>query len=246
MKENRNHVLVELYRSTITDREDDRFGNLVATGAATVDDLISDARLRGTDLSPHTLRAAYELLRAAALERILRGHRVEFGLSRYSLEPAGVFTGDDARWDPRRHRLTVTVRPSLELRNALKSVEVKVIGMAQSTNVINAVFDVVTAQSNTRLTPGGMAHLTGRKIRISGQDPASGLFLRRLPDGQPVRIPPEAIGANGPARITFVVPADLLPGEYELSIVTQYTGGGRNRKTPHTARLSATLAVGQE
>jgi hypothetical protein len=52
-----------------------------------------------------------------------------------------------------------------------------------------------------------------------------------------------SIGVNDPSRISFVVPADLPPGEYLLIIVTQFSGGGKNLKEPRTLTLEYHLTV---
>ncbi|MDR1331584.1 MAG: DUF4469 domain-containing protein [Tannerella sp.] len=242
MPESKNKVYVELYDAPLTKREDDRIGRVLNNGSATVDDLIADAIERGTDLNPVTLRAAYNLLKSAALNRALRAQRVEFGLGITYIESTGSFIGDAAKWDPAKNRLVAKLLPSKELREALKSVEVVVLGMAKIPNMINSVEDVVTGQVNICLTPGGMAHIHGSKIKIAGTSSETGLKLSNPATGD-IRIPDTAIGINDPARVSFVVPADLPAIEYTLSIVTQYTGGGRELVQPRTVTLDYPLQV---
>lgn len=131
MAENKNKVYVELYDAPLTQRKDDRTGRVLSTGSAAIDDLIGDAVSRGTDISPEILRASYNLLETCALDRIRRSQRVAFGLGIFYTEPAGVFIGDGAKWDTSKNQLVAHVLPSKELREALKSLEVEVLGMAQ-------------------------------------------------------------------------------------------------------------------
>ena len=243
MAETNEKVYVELYDTPITPKKDDRTGRVLSTGTASVDDLINDSVARGTDISPVTLRASYDLLKSAALKRVLRGQRVEFGMGVFHMEVSGLFIGDAAKWDASKNRLIARTLPSKELREALKHVSVEVLGMAQTPNMISSVLDVVTGQENTCLTRGGMAHITGTHIRIAGSDPSVGLKLRLLPDGTAFTVPATAIGINDPSRVSFVVPLDLPAGEYELSIVTQYTGGGTELKAPRTVTPAYPLTV---
>jgi hypothetical protein len=243
MAETNERVYVELYDAPITPKKDDRTGRVLSTGTASVDDLINDSVERGTDISPVTMRAVYELLKGAALKRVLRGQRVEFGLGVFHTEVSGTFTGDAAKWDPSKNHLIARTLPSKELRDALKHVGVEVLGMARTPNMIASVVDVVTGQENTCLTRNGMAHINGTHIRIAGSDPSTGLKVRLLPDGAVLDVPATAIGINDPSRVSFVVPGDLPAGEYELSIVTQYTGSKAELKAPRTVTLAYPLTV---
>jgi hypothetical protein len=242
MAENKDKVYVELYNTSLTERKDDRIGRILNGGSADINDLIADALDRGTDINPATLLASYNLLKTAALHRTLRAQRVEFGLGITYIESTGVFIGDAAKWDPARNRLIAKLLPSKELREALKTVEVTVLGMARVPNMISSVEDVVTGQINTSLTRGGMVHIHGSKIKISGSSAETGLKLAPVSGGDPWTIPTTAIGINDPSRVSFVVPLDLPDGEYLLSIVTQYTGS-TGLKQPRTLTLEYPLLV---
>jgi hypothetical protein len=243
MAENKTRVYVELYDNPLTEKKDDRTGRVLNTGSASVNDLINDAISRGTDISPVTLQASYSLLKTMALERVRHAQRVEFGLGIFYIEPTGSFIGDAAKWDPAKNRLIARSLPATELRESLKTIEVDVLGMAKVPNIINAVTDVFTGQENVSLTPGGMAHVTGNKIKIAGSDPTIGLKLRLLADDTVWEIPTTSIGINNPTRVTFVIPTDLSVGDYSLSIVTQYSGGGTTLKKPRTLTLEYSLTV---
>jgi hypothetical protein len=156
---------------------------------------------------------------------------------------SGTFTGDAAKWDASKNHLIARTLPSKELRDALKHVHVEVLGMAKTPNMIASVLDVVTGEENTCLTRNGMAHIHGTHIKIAGSDPSTGLKLRLLPDGAALDVPTTAIGINDPSRVSFVSPGDLPAGEYELSIITQYSGGGTELKAPRTVTLAYALAV---
>jgi hypothetical protein len=243
MAESKNKVYIELYDAPLTQRKDDRVGRVLSNGTVTVEDLIKDAIERGTDISPEILRAAHNLLKSCALNRIGRSQRVEFGLGIHYTEPVGVFIGDGAKWNPDVNQIVAHILPSKELRATLKSLDVEVLGMAQIPNIINYVTDVFTGQNNICLTRGGMAHIMGNKIKIAGTSPDTGLKLRQLSNDQVWVIPETSIGINDPSRVTFVIPNDLPADDYQLSIVTQYSGGGVELKNPRTLTLDYNLTV---
>jgi hypothetical protein len=52
---------------------------------------------RRTDLNPVTLKASFEILKDIALEEVLNGVSVTFGLAHFSLGVNGIFIGDHAK-----------------------------------------------------------------------------------------------------------------------------------------------------
>jgi len=245
MAENTNKpkVYVELFDLAITPKQDDRFGHVLSGGSASVDDLVEDARVDGSEIDPVMLKAGYNVLKSYAMKRAMRGQRVEFGLGIFYLEPTGIFIGDAAKWDSSKNRLIVKALPSVEIREGVKSITVEVLGMAQVVNIISSVTDVFTGQQNVCLTRGGMAHINGSKIKVAGTNPDVGLKLVQKTDGTVWIIPETSIGINDPSRISFVIPADLPIDEYTLTIVTQYSGGGKELKNPRTLTLDYGLTV---
>jgi hypothetical protein len=235
-------VIVELYDLLFTSRKDDRFGRVVSTGSLKIDDLIAIAVTRRTDLSPVTLKAAYELLKSIALEEVCGGKNVEFGLSHYSLGTDGVFIGDHAVWNSAVNKLILRPVATLEARNALKEIEVEVRGMASSGIYVNTLTDVASGEVNARLTPGGGVNLTGVRIRITGDAPGVGLYLTEINTDAVVQIPSASILANDPSKVTFIVPADLPTGDYRLSITTQYSTNATQLKEPRTCVFDYVLA----
>jgi hypothetical protein len=129
------------------------------------------------------------------------------------------------------------------LRDAVKSIYVNVLGMAQSGLVINAVVDVASGEENTRLAPGGGVNLAGSKIRIAGDNPACGILLTEQNSGAETPIPPTAILANDPSKVTFIVPTDLPAGDYKLSLTTQFSATAQLLKEPRTYIFDYVLTV---
>ncbi len=235
-------VIVELYDLTITDRKDDRFGRVVITKSLIEDDLVQKAVSRGTDLNAVTLKASLNILKEIAVEEVINGASVRFGLGYFNLAANGVFVGDNARWDPSQHSLSIHVSPTAEFRNAVKTIAVDVRGMAASGTAINLVTDVVSGEENTRLTPGGGVNMTGSRIKIDGDGAGVGLSLTNQETNEVVAIPKTSILVNDPSKITFIVPADLTAGDYKLSVCTQFTGAGL-LKAPRTYTFDYVLNV---
>ena len=229
-----NQLIVELFDLAITEQKDDRFGRKITIANENLDSLTKIAVARRTDLNPETIRSSFILLKDIAIERLLAGASVNFGLGHFNLSVNGVFIGDNAQWDSTKHSLSVSVSPTAEVREAVRAVKVNVRGMATAGTVINTVADVASGEENTRLTPGGAVNLTGSKIKVAGDNPACGIMLTNEDNGTQTTIPANAIAVNNPSKITFVVPALLPTGNYKLSIVTQFSNTSTLLKEPRT------------
>jgi len=239
----RNSVIVELYDLPLTERKDDRFGRVVTSKSLNDDDLINIAVSRRTDLNPTSLKSSIDILQAIAIEQIANGASVSFGLGYFNLGVNGTFIGDNASWDSSTNSLSVRIAPTAELRNAVNATVVNVRGMAASGLIINTVTDVMSGEVNTRLTMGGGANLTGSKIKIVGDNPSIGLFLTNQTTSDVFTIPPTSLLVNDPSKISFIVPINVVPGDYKLSITTQFSASAQLLKEPRTFIFDYVLNV---
>lgn len=235
-------VLVELCENKLTGRPDDFYGRVVNRASVTEEKLIERVVNRGADISAITLRASYDLLKKEALNALVSGDIIDFGLGHISLRVEGVFIGGNAGWDPEKQKLTARITPSKKLRETLKQTPVQIFGKAPDAHGINSITDITTGQINRLLTRGGIARLAGRMIKIAGDRPGVGLWLTNLATGEKNLVPPSAIGINLPSKLYFTTPDALLSGDYNLSIVTQFTPG-RLLTVPCTIPTSYVLAV---
>ena len=236
-------VIVELSDNPLTERKDDYYGRVVNTASVDPDTLIARAISSGFNGNAQSMKAAIEAVEQEAIQAIVRGEIVNYGLGHVALDVEGAFFGDSPAWNPSVNRLAARITPSKKLRETLKSVPVRLRGMAPDSCVINTVTDVATGKVNDRLTPGGMANLRGTRIKIAGEAEGVGLWLTNQDTQEGIAVPSTAIGVNDPSRVSFVVPAGLPAGNYLLSIVTQFTGNSTPLKHPRTVALSYVLTV---
>jgi hypothetical protein len=236
-------VFIETHDNPLTDRVDDRYGRVVNSASVTEDKLIERVIESGTDLKAVTIKAAYDLLKKEALKAVKQGSIVSFGLGYISLDVEGTFFGDVNQWNPDEHRLLPHLTASKDLREALRTTPVRVLGKAPDGNVIASVQDVVTDKVNETLTINGIAIIKGTKIKIAGTKPGVGLKLINQDTGAVYEVATTSIGVNDPKRVLFTVPMDVMPGGYIVSIVSQYTGSGRLLSNPRTTTFNQVLTV---
>lgn len=239
----KNQVMVELYDLSLTERKDDRFGRVVTSKSLNEDDLIKIVAARRTDISPTTIKASLDLLKQAAIDEICNGASVHFGLAHLGLKVNGVFMGDNAGWDNAKHSLAVNITPNARLREAVQATTVNVRGMAVTGNIINQVTDVSSGEVNGTLTPGGGVNVLGTRIRVEGDKPGVGLKLINTETQAETAIPTTSILVNDPSKLTFIVPATLEKGDYQLSITTQFSSSGTQLKEPRTYTFEYVLTV---
>jgi hypothetical protein len=232
--EEKSSVMVELFDLFITDRPDDRSGRVITTKSLKEDDLIKLAVARRTDLNPSTLRASLDILKEIAIEQIVNGASVQFGLGYFSLGVSGVFAGDHAKWEPAKNSLHVKTTASAELREAIKATHVHVRGMSQSGLVVNNVHDVASNEDNSRLSAGGGVNVSGSKIKIVGDSADVGIYLTNQLSSAVTQIKANTILVNEPSKLSFIVPANLAKGDYKLSITTQFSTSTKMLVDPRT------------
>jgi hypothetical protein len=227
-------VFVELYELLLTARKDDRSGRVVSTGSLKIDDLIAIAVTRRSDINAVTMKAVYGILREIALEEVCNAKHVEFGLAYNSLGVEGVFIGDHPTWDREKDHLVFVSTAAADVRQALKNIEVEILGMASSGIFINSLTDIVSGEINTRLTPGGGVKLVGSKMKLVGASADVGIHLKEINTEAVVNIPATSILDNEPSKMLFIVPANLPAGDYKLSITTQFANHTIQLKEPRT------------
>ena len=243
MADEKNSVIVELHDLAITERKDDRVGRVVKTSSLNVGDLAKIAVARRTDLNITTLESSFELLVSVAVDQVAIGAAVDFGLAHVSLGVEGVFIGDNDSWDSTKHSLKVVTSPTSRMRTKVAKVSANVRGMASSGLFVNSVTDVTTGEVNMTLTPGGAVNVTGSKMKVVGDDPTCGIMFTNETTAEVINIPASSIAINNPSKITFVVPATLAPGDYKMSITTQFSTSASLLKEPRTYVFDYVLSV---
>ncbi|MCG8377745.1 MAG: DUF4469 domain-containing protein, partial [Chlorobiales bacterium] len=131
-----------------------------------------------------------------------------------------------------------TIGPELE--KALKFTKVDVLGLADSGPVIGTVKDCFSNTYNRIITPKNALIITGKKIKIIGDDSQVGVYLTNTDGGMVTKV--SQIVVNSPRQLTIMLPA-MDKGHYQLSVVTQFTGCSKLLKVPHSVSYRHHLQV---
>jgi hypothetical protein len=143
-----------------------------------------------------------------------------------------VFTGAEDPFDHKRHRVKIPLIEGIRLRAVEEQVKTKKILPLQTGPRIISVTDMKTGSVNRLLTPGRNLRINGGKLKIIGDDPAAGVYFTGT--GGEVKVDETDIRENKPSEVMVIIPA-LAPGDYDVKLVTQFTGSAKPLKSLHTA-----------
>ena len=211
-------------------------------GSAGIDRIIAEMVADGMEIKPETVRNIITRFNRKSIDMTLRGFNVSTGLVHLRATVRGV--AYDKKWDPKRNSVYISITKGQELRQAAANTVVDIMGVHPDPMALFGITDLSTGATDGTVTRGFNAEIRGSYIKIAGDDPTCGLYLRNVETGQETRIEQRFIAVNDPSRILFIVPPDLPEGTYELRVVTQYTVGAKPVKKPRSATLSWMLEIG--
>ena len=179
-------------------------------------------------------------------EAVCDGYSVLTGVGQYSPRVTGSWIGKSANFDPSVNKLTLDMVLSKEMRDALATVGVEVLGVKEGGGAsIGLVTDTLTEATDGTITPGEDILIEGTKIKIAGDPDLCGVYFipRDAPEETIYKVE-RRLTQNNPSSIIARVPATLQPGAYTLRIVTQYTNSGSTLlKEPRTIEYELLLVV---
>ena len=221
-------INVQIADNTVTkDDPNDKIFVIVSLGTADKERIIAEMMDMNPGVEPEMMRLVLDLEKRAVKRLLLNGMRVNNGLFEAVPQCRGLVRG--TAWDPEANEIYVNFTQGKELREAIADVVVNVIG--EKGAAMNA-------------TAGANLTLTGKNIKVVGDDPSVGITLTDS-EGTETRIKAGAIGLNQPSKLIFLVPASLAAGDYTLTITTQFNGGYQ-LKTPRSVSQTIKVAESEE
>lgn len=215
---------------TVDDKED-KILMLDSAGSLTMEDIIEEMKREDTGLRTETLEHALKLFNRVTADLLLRGFSVNTGLFHAVPQFRGAIV--NGAWDPERNSIYVSFTQDKDLREAIAETSVDILGDKASGMYISGVKDAATQATDGTMTPGRNFTISGRLLKVAGEDPKVGITIRNEEAGETL-LPADMLTVNNPSQLVILVPADLAPGEYTLTVTTQYTGSGTPLKTPRS------------
>lgn len=180
-----------------------------------------------SEFRKETIESILKLRDEEVKEAIQEGLTFSDGLVRISPRVSGVWDSAKASFDSTKHKRTVDLGATKELRDALETVSVKVLGVKALGASILLVTDTATGKTDGTVTIGDDISIEGDKIKIQDtEDTAQGVFIIDA-SGAEHRVT-RRLSANKPSEVVARIPADVPEGACKVVIRTKYSGGGTN------------------
>ncbi|MGV8090967.1 MAG: DUF4469 domain-containing protein [Mangrovibacterium sp.] len=153
----------------------------------------------------------------------------------------GVFSSPQETFDAQKHSLLFQFNQGDTLRDELPSVEVEIMGIADTGLSILQVTDVKTGSVNDRLTPGRTLKIAGYKVKVAGDNENVGVYFVNQTSGESTRVDPSDMVTNNPSELIVMIP-ELAAGTYQLQVTTQFSHNSL-LKEPRTVIFDKVLTV---
>jgi hypothetical protein len=242
-----HRIRVKLYPNRLSNVEGAYIARADNEASLSIEDVCAALKSRGgftgdyDDVVEHVKRffdeAAYQLC---------DGFAVNAGY--FSIHPNVGGTFDSAvrgrvSREARKHPITFRFRALAPLRALADRIAVEVEGVADASGRIGELLDITTGSANGALTPGGIFVITGRKIKVTGENPDVGVYFASAEDaGLRVKVAGR-LAENTASKVAGIVPA-LDAGEWKAEIKTQFSGyGSKGLKEPRVIESAFTATV---
>jgi len=238
-----HRIRAYLYDNVLTaDNPNDYIARTVSERSLNVKQVCETAVSRGgSDVSAASMEHAVNLFLKEMAYQLCDGYSVNTGYFTASALIRGVFDSPRETFDSQKHTILFQFNQGEKLRAQIPSIEVNILGVADSSAAILQVTDIKSASINDLLTPGRNLKIAGTKIKVIGDSPANGIFFVDAATQARTAVEASDMVTNNPSEVIVIIPA-LTAGTYRLEIVTQYAGGA-SLKEPRTALFEKELIV---
>lgn len=235
-------INVQMMDNAVTkDNPDDKIFTVISNGTADKERLIAEMMKVNPGLEEETLRHVLDLENRVTIDLLMKGMRVNNGLYDVALQCKGVVQG--TAWDPNVNTLYANFTQGKEVRETIAGATINVLGEKGATMYFSSSEDAATGAKEFHATAGSNFILTGKNIKVVGDDPSVGITLTSSEDTE-TKITGGAIGVNQPSKLVFFIPAGLADGDYTLTVTTQF--GGNTKSLLSTPRsVSHVLHIGE-
>lgn len=195
----------------------------------------------GADISASSMEHATELFFKEMGYQLCDGFSVNTGYFNASVSIKGTFESPTENFSKEKHLVLFRFNQGEKLRAEIPNIEVKVMGLADSSATILQVEDYKTGSVNDIITPNRNLKILGQKLKVAGDDPTVGIFFVDTTTGLETAVAPEDIVNNNPSELIILIPS-LDAGTYTLKIVSQFAGSVF-LKEPRTTEYDKVLTV---
>lgn len=204
-----------LIDNPMTDDPNDCRAQVTGYEAVTENEIIDYMTRKGSGITTAEARANYTEIIEAHEFFLKQGYGVntEFINARPTIQ--GVFKDKDDMFDSSRHLIKFKVRFGKRYNQTAKDVKNEKVEPVSNVPVLSNFEDVASATINDTLTPGGVATLTGARLKFDQADTNQGIFFIAS-DKTVTRV--SKILSHTNSKVVFMTPTGIAAGDYALEI----------------------------
>jgi len=230
-----------LKRNLLTSDPNDYSAVVESNGSINSEGIIDGIMNDGSEISRETIVSIVNRYNNKATDLVLSGYNVNTGLVYMRPVIKGVFY--NKTWDPEVNSVYVSITQGADLRAAIAETTVEILGEQPIPIEILALTDLSTGKTDGSLTKGRNAEIKGSYLKIEGEDEACGISFTNTSTKEITKLETADLALNEPSRLLILVPATLEAGEYELSVTTQYSGGGKLLKQSRSITFEIPVVI---
>ena len=242
VKEVLHKIRVKLYPNYLPGAEGAYIARTASEASLNIEEVCAALKNRGGyEGNYQHLVESVKLFYHEAAYQLCDGYAVSNGY--YSIHPniGGTFNTDKEAHNHQKHPIKFRFRTLSRLRKLAENITVDIDGIADTQGYIVEFTDVNSGDVNESLAPGGQFIVTGYKIKISGDDPAVGVYFVSECNGDSIKVT-ENLAENTASKIISIIPKNLN-GSYRIVIKTQYSSGTTVTKEPRFIESGFTLST---
>jgi len=194
----------------------------------------------GTGLQLETIAYHVKLFLDEMMEKIEDGNKINTGYFTAQAHVKGSFDSLADDFDENKHSVDIVFSAGHLAHKAKKNLKVEIQRTKPYSLRIWTITDLQTKQHTDKLIANRILVMRGDKIKITGDNPSVGLYLRHNETGNEIHFPPTVLFANGDTKLELIVP-QLAAGSYQLKVTTQYAGNGKPLAQPRSYIYEHTL-----
>ena len=237
-------ALYRLIKNHLFGEEERYNGRVVYTETMSFDDIVDLMMYHGSTVTRADIMAVSEDLIKAIIMAVLLGKRVVTPFGIYGLRVTGPFYGPEDTFEAGRNEVLGSVRGSAEFHEAVDNQ----LTLTKHRSGVRRPSPLTCKNffkdaPDTELSPGHTARVYGELLRFDPEDPDQGIFLIPTENGsgalngvEVVRV--EEVTRTTASEATFLVPPDLVPGDYILEVRTRLS-----QKNLRAGQLEQVLTV---
>lgn len=225
-------LAIALYPNSLIEKKNGKqswYARVVNRSKLEMSDIADDMVTNGVAKSKEEILDLWRQINNAVISRLAEGLSVNTGICTIKLSVTGTFDSPMSNFNPEKNSIEMQFRPQSDVSEIFDSLEPVI---SQAVIKTPDVLNVTDTNGSDSLTPGGFLLISGKNLKIAGDDSSVGLYFENMDDQSDViHLSQDKISYNTPTKLMFVAPSELQTGAtYQLRIVSQFSNNNYIRK----------------